>query len=84
VYIESHKNKGGELTLPFFYHKNWLPLTITDTQAMGTLEMYPVTSFEAANATAVGPVSVLVYAWAENVKLAGNTVNLAIQARDEL
>ncbi len=83
VYIESHKNKGGEMTLPFFYHKNWLELTDAATTDMGELTMYPVTSFAAANGTAVGPVSILVYAWAENVKLAGNTVNLAIQARDE-
>jgi hypothetical protein len=83
VYIESHKNKGGELTLPFFYYKNWLPLTLTDTFDMGQLTMYPVAPFTSANGTAIGPVSVLVYAWAENVKLAGNTVNLAVQAQDE-
>lgn len=83
VYIESHKNKGGELTLPFFYHKNWLSLTNAETTAMGQLSMYPIVPFTSANGTATGPVSVLVYAWAENVKLAGNTVNLAIQAKDE-
>jgi len=83
VYIESHKNKGGEMTLPFFYYKNWLPLTNTDTTSMGQLSLFPIAPFASANGTATGPVSVLVYAWAENVKLAGNTVNLAIQARDE-
>jgi hypothetical protein len=83
IYIESHKNKGGEMTLPFFYHKNWLPLTSAGSLEMGRLDLYPIKSFESANGLATNPVNVLIYAWAENVKLAGNTVNLAIQSQDE-
>lgn len=83
IYLESHKNKGGEMTLPFFYHKNWMPLTSAASLEMGKLDIYPIKSFESANGLSTNPVNVLIYAWAENVKLAGNTVQLAIQAKDE-
>lgn len=83
IMLESHKNKGGELTLPFFYYKNWLPLTATDVEGMGKLTIYPYRAFESANGLATNDVSVIVYAWAENVRLAGNTVDLAVQSQDE-
>jgi hypothetical protein len=50
---------------------------------MGKIDFYPIIQFASANGTATNPVDIQVYAWAENVKLAGNTVNLALQARDE-
>lgn len=83
ILLESHKNKGGEMTLPFFYHKNWLQLTASETQAMGTLTLQPLAAFDSANGLATNGVQVLIYAWAENVKLAGNTVDLAIQSGDD-
>lgn len=83
ILIESHKNKGGELDCPFLYYKNWLPLTEIDTQEMGELTLYPFKAFQSANGLTTQPVGIVVYAWAENVKLAGNTVDLAVQAADE-
>lgn len=84
VVIESHKNKGGELLLPFFWYKNWLNLTsASELTEMGQLSLMPYTPFQSANGVVTTPVSVNVYAWATNVKLAGNTVSLAVQSSDE-
>jgi hypothetical protein len=83
IYIESHKNKGGELTLPFFYHRTWLPLTASAVTGMGEINLYQLAPFQAANPTATSDVTVVVYAWMSNVKLAGNTVDLAVQALKE-
>jgi hypothetical protein len=82
VMIESHKNKGGELTCPFFYHKDWLPLTNDDLEEMGEITLFQYAQFRAANTTATGDVTINVYAWAENVCLTGATV-LTVQTGDE-
>lgn len=82
IIIESHKNKGGELTLPFFYHKDWLPTTVDDFDEMGLMTIFPYASFDSANGTATGAVPVTVYAWAEDVEITGATV-LTVQSDDE-
>lgn len=83
IYLESHKNKGGEMTLPFFWYKNWLELTDVDTQNMGQLLLYPMAPFRSANGAALTPPTVTIYAWMTETKLAGNTARLAVQSRDE-
>lgn len=82
IVIESHKNKGGDLTLPFFYHKDWLPTTIADFDEMGEVVIFPYAAFDSANGTATGDVPVTVYAWAEDVEITGATV-LTVQSKDE-
>jgi hypothetical protein len=82
VMIESHKNKGGELTCPFFYHKDWLTLDNDGLEEMGELTLFQYAPFQAANPSATGNVTINVYAWAENVKLTGATV-LNVQSDDE-
>ena len=38
-YIWPAQNAGGEMELPFLYHKNWLDITsATDVDAFGTLD----------------------------------------------
>lgn len=82
VVLESHKNKGGTLTLPFFYYKEWLHCQDADLQAMGRIDIWPYSSFASANGTATSPVTIRVYAWAEDVELAGATL-LTVQSADE-
>jgi hypothetical protein len=82
VMIESHKNKGGELTCPFFYHKDWLTLDNAGLEEMGEITLFQYAPFQAANPSATGNVTINVYAWAENVKLTGATV-LTVQSGDE-
>lgn len=81
VWIFPQTCEGGELTLPFFYHENWLDITsASDVRAMGTIT--PVLFSQLVSATGITGTSVVinVYAWAENVKLHAPTTKLALQS----
>jgi len=81
MWIYPQESKADTMTLPFFYHKNWLNIqSAVDLTNMGTLNFINYTALASANgATGVG-VSVQVYAWAEDVKLSGLSVGLAMQS----
>jgi len=73
-------NEAGEMTLPFIYPYEWLDLTSsTILQQMGVLDF---DSFEVLRnvGSSTGPITMQVYAWADNVQLAGLTVDLAVQS----
>lgn len=81
VWIFPQTCQGGDLHLPFFYHKNWLDITSAQaTKNMGTIT--PALYFPLTSATGITGTSVVVniYAWAENVKLHAPTTKLALQA----
>lgn len=76
--------QGGEMILPFLYNKEWLDLTSSlDLAGMGTIEIDSYTPLRSANGTVGTSVDLQIYAWAENVELAGLTVKLAVQSGDE-
>lgn len=84
VWLMPQTNQGGVLTLPFFYHKNWLKIAErADLTNMGTITMQVLNPLLNANGVVGGGVSVEVFAWAENVTLMGPTNTLALQAKDE-
>ncbi len=77
IYIYPQYNSGGEMELPFFYHKNWLSVnSATDMQNMGTLRFVPFTTLQSANGVTTSGVTVQVYAWAEDIELAVTTISL--------
>jgi len=83
VWIFPQTCEGGEMTLPFFYHKNWLNITsAADTINMGTIT--PALYAQLVSATGITGTSVVVnvYAWAEDVKLHAPTTKLALQASE--
>lgn len=77
------KSAGGTMVLPFFYHKNWLPLTATDLTNMGTLNLSIIAPLLSANGSAAINVTIQIMAWMEDVELMGPTVTLAAQGLDE-
>lgn len=80
-YIEPQKNTGGEMELPFFYHKNWLDITSnTDVLNMGTINFVTFSTFAVAIASAPTSVTVQTIAWMTDVELMGTTNKLALQA----
>jgi len=84
VWLLPQTNQGGVLTLPFFYHKNWLSITETDdVDAMGTITMQVLNPLQQANGVVASGVSVEIFVWAEDVVLMGPTNTLALQAKDE-
>lgn len=75
---------GGEMDLPFFYHKNYLDLTLSSAMLnMGSITFQEYVGLSLANGGSTATCNIQVYAWATDVRLAGNTVKLALQSKDE-
>nr|URG14945.1 MAG: capsid protein [Picornaviridae sp.] len=84
LWIFPQNNEGGELSLPFFFHKNWLRIQVAqDFTDMGQLKFINYTTLKSANGVAGAGVTVQIFAWAEDVVLSGPSVGLALQSRDE-
>lgn len=83
IFVYPQDNKGGEMVLPFYYHQNYLRLSIlSDVQNMGDLKLIIYDPLKSANG-ATGSVSIQIMAWMEEVVLAGPTYALALQSQDE-
>jgi hypothetical protein len=81
IWIYPQDSQGGEMTLPFFYYKNWLDLTSNgEFRTMGKISIDSVGDLLNANSVSGEAVSIQVYAWAEDVKLAGPTTKLSQQS----
>lgn len=84
LWLFPQTNQGGEMTLPFFYHKNWLEISSgTDFASMGSIIVTIVDNLKSANGATGAQLDIQVFAWAEDVRLLGPTVTLALQAQDE-
>jgi hypothetical protein len=70
VLLDPTVSQGGELQLPFFYHKNWLhvPSQSWANSAMGDMHIQSFNILKHANG-ATDSVSIAVFAWAEDVRL---------------
>jgi hypothetical protein len=74
-------SQGGEFTLPFLYHKNWLNATSsTDLENMGTILLNSFGTLKNANGLTTDSINIKVYAWAEDIEVAGPTIELAVQS----
>jgi hypothetical protein len=81
VWLNPQHNEGAVLSLPFFWPRNWLNAqSANDMTNMGTLDFVNYTTLQSANGVTGTGVSVSVYAWAEDVKLSGPSIGLAVQA----
>lgn len=84
VWIYPQDSAGGEMTLPFFYHKNWLKIGVSQHfQDMGRLDFLGFTALRSANSVVGQGVTVQIYAWAEDVQLSGSTAGLALQSTED-
>lgn len=79
-YMYPQTNHGGEMVLPFFLHRNWLAVPdLGDFTRMGVLNIDSVTPLRAASA-ATTPITISVFVWTENLKLAAPTESMALQS----
>jgi len=85
IYLYPQNSQGGEMVLPFLYHKNWLNATsAADLVSMGTIDLQSLTTLYNANGLTTESVNIKVYAWAEDIEIAGPTIDLAVQSgKDE-
>ncbi len=80
IYFHPQSNAGGEMSLPFFYHKNWLNITsAVDVQNMGTLNYVIYAPLAVAVSGGSTTVTVQTYAWLTDVELMASTSKLALQ-----
>lgn len=83
VYFYPQSNQGGELTLPYINYRDWIEVTeLTAFQGFGELTISTIGNLRNANSVAGTGVSIQIYAWAEDVKLTGNTLAVALQSQD--
>lgn len=80
VYLEPSKNAGGEMELPFFYHKNWLDITSeADVNSFGELQFDVFAALAVALTGASSTVTIRTFAWMSDVELMGPTTKLVLQ-----
>lgn len=81
AWIYPQNSEGATMTLPFFHYKNWLRINkAQDFFDMGEIDFFVYAALAQANGVTGSGVTVQVYAWAEDVELAGATVGLSMQS----
>lgn len=84
-WIYPQENQGGDILAPYINYKDWLRVKLrSDFEDMGEFRMFSRGSLRNANSVLGQDVTIQVYAWAENVRVCGNTNDLALQAVNEL
>jgi len=80
IWVYPQENLGGEITLPFLYHKEWLDVTSdTSVTDMGRANFYVVNQLNTVGSGTGNTIDVQIFAWAENIRICGATVKLALQ-----
>jgi hypothetical protein len=80
LWIYPANSEGGEMTLPFFWNRNWLRTQVAqDFIDMGKLDFTGFTTLQSANGVSTAGVTVQIYAWAEDVELSGSSLGLVMQ-----
>ena len=81
IYITPQDSSGGVMELPFFHYKNWLEIhDSSQVTNLGQIKVWNAVTSQVANAGITVTPTITIYAWAENVRLAANTVKLALQS----
>lgn len=68
IFLDPTTSLGGELKLPFFQHKNYLSVPLSDWSEMGELSFRTLNQLKHANG-ATDVVTISVFAWAEDVSM---------------
>ncbi len=90
LWVLPHEQKGGNMTLPFLFHKNWLSLdnlanysptgvNTTEFKQMGVLRCTTVAPLTSANGQS-GTITINTFCWAKNVELAGASALMTFQS----
>lgn len=83
IMIYPQTSQAGSLELPYVWHKEWLDVTSADElRGMGRMAFRTYTNLLNANGTTGTGVSLSIYAYATDVRLAGPTAELSLQAGD--
>ena len=80
VWVYPQTSSGGEMTLPFFYEKNWLRVTeYDDFNRMGDVLVRTPVALQNVGTNTTG-ITIHTMVWAEDVRICGPTVSAALQS----
>jgi hypothetical protein len=68
IFLDPTTSQGGELHLPFFFHKNYLRIPTAEWEGLGTIYLRSLNSLKHANGAA-DVMTITVLAWATDVEL---------------
>jgi hypothetical protein len=81
IWIDPASSEGGEIILPFFYHKNWLDITNEDDVLnMGRLDFNIYSPLNSANGVGSITLPIQIFAWMSEVEVMGPTSGVAMQS----
>lgn len=81
IWVYPQNSSGGEMTLPFFWPKNWLSVQKNqDFLDIGELNLIDYTGLQSANGATGSGCTIQIFAWAENVELSGPSLGLSLQS----
>lgn len=72
VFLDPTNSQGGDMILPFYWHKNYLDIVGAEWDQLGSIDMRSLPVLRNANGN-VDPIIVHVYAWCEEIEFAGIT-----------
>lgn len=80
VWVTPAHSEGAEFTCPFIWHKSFVRTSsLAEVNALGVLDLIVYNTLASANG-ATSSVSVQIFAWMDDVTLAGPTVGAVLQA----
>lgn len=86
IFLSPTNSLGGTMSLPFFWHKNWLSIPDADWTGMGEIEIKSLNALRHANGGTT-PVTITIFARAVNVKVSvpttASSIALVPQSKDE-
>lgn len=84
-YFYPQFSRGCEMVLPFCFYKNWINLdtNLTEVKQMGRVNLYSPRNLLTAGTASVQPITITVYAWAEDLQLSGPSYTLQGDEYDE-
>nr|ASG92521.1 putative structural protein [Picornavirales N_OV_039] len=68
IYIDPTTSTGGEMTLPFFFYKDYMNVPDGDWGSMGEICIRDINQLQHAN-DGTDPLTITTFAWAEDVQL---------------
>jgi len=81
LYLEPQSMSAAEMTLPFLWPNTWLDVNQeSEFDDMGTMHLVEYAGLQSANGVVGTGITVSVYAWAEDLTIAGPTTGLALQS----
>lgn len=68
IVVDATASQGGELSLPFFWHRDSFDLVNDNPNELGSLWLYSLTPLWHGGGS-TNPIDIQIYAWCEDVKL---------------